>query len=91
MKKALLCLLFALNCNAKDLAYADNVIGGMTVLTNDVCRYNRDMLEAYATNDKDQKLYACYVIVDNNVFFVLKNGSVRMMLKKQFQLMKGSV
>ena len=91
MKHLLLCSLFAFNVSAKDLAYADNVIGGVTVLTDRPCRYNKELFEAYATNDKKEVAYACYIIVDSNVFFILKDDSVRMMLKKQFQSMKGFI
>jgi hypothetical protein len=91
MNKALICLLVALNCDAKDLAYTDNIIGGRTVLTDKVCRYNKELLEAYATNDKSEKTFACYLIRDANIFFILEDDSVRVLPKKQFQLTKGFV
>jgi hypothetical protein len=91
MKHLWVCSLFVFGVNAKDLAYADNVIGGVTVLTDRVCRYNKELLEAYATNDKKETAFACYLVIDDKIFFILKDDSVRMMLKKQFKLMKGFV
>jgi len=86
MNKMLICLTFAFSCNAKNLAYTDNIIGGKTVLTDRVCRYNRELMEAYATNDKDVKTFACYLIRDANIFFILEDNSVRVLPKKQFRL-----
>jgi len=91
MKKTLLCLLLTFNCQAKDLAYTSNVIGGITVLTDMVCRYNSELMEAYATNAKNQKTFACYLLRDTSVYFLLEDDSVRVLPKKQFRLMGESV
>jgi hypothetical protein len=93
MKKALFCLLLisAFSCNAKDLAYTSNVIGGITVLTDRVCRYNSELMEAYATNNTGQTTYACYLLRDANIYFLLKDDSVRVLPKSQFKLMNGTV
>jgi hypothetical protein len=84
-------MLLAFNCNAKDLAYTSNVIGGVTVLTDRVCRYNSELMEAYATSSTNQTTFACYLLRDANVYFLLKDDSVRVLPKNQFKLMNGSV
>ena len=86
MRKTLFCLLLAFNCSAKDLAYTNNVIGGKTVLTDKVCRYNSELMEAYATNSEGKKTYACYMLRDANIYFLLEDDSVRILPKKQFRL-----
>jgi hypothetical protein len=91
MSKMLICLTFAFGCTAKDLAYTDNIIGGRTVLTDKVCRYNKELMEAYATNDKNVKTFACYLIRDVNIFFILEDNSVRVLPKKQFRLIGDTV
>ena len=84
-------MLLAFNCNAKDLAYTDNVTGGITVLTDRVCRYNSELMEAYATNSTNQTIFACYLLKDASIYFLLKDDSVRVLPKKQFKLMNGLI
>jgi hypothetical protein len=67
-------------------AYAPNAIGGWTMLTENACRYNKTLPEAYATNQKNEKAYGCYWFGNKVIYFQDSEGNVRYMEKKDFIL-----
>ena len=67
-------------------AFAPNTIGGWTMLTENPCRYDKTLPEAYATNQKGDKAYGCYWFGNKVVYFRDSNGNVRYMEKKDFIL-----
>lgn len=70
MKKLLIPLLFLpFMVQAKDIAIAPNGMMGMTVLTNEVCQYDKSIFAAYAYNPNNVIIYACWKVVDSDVVF----------------------
>ena len=56
------------------------------MLTENPCRYDKTLPEAYATNQKGDKAYGCYWFGNKVVYFRDSNGNVRYMEKKDFIL-----
>lgn len=77
-------ILFCLTAVPKDMAMTDNMLGGYTVLTDIPCKWNALWFEAYATNDKEDKFYACYVIKKQDVYFYTESGTLRYIPVKRF-------
>jgi len=71
---------------ASPYAYINNPIGGKTVLTDDVCRYDKTMPEAYTIDSKGKKLYACYWFGIKNVYFKTDENLIRALPKRSFIL-----
>ena len=69
-------------------AFAPNTIGGWTMLTENTCRYDKTLPEAYATNNKGDKAYGCYWFGIKVIYFQDSQGNVRYMEKKDFILRK---
>jgi hypothetical protein len=67
-------------------AYAPNQIGGNTMLTENPCRYDITLPEAYSTNQKGDKAYGCYWLGNKVIYFKDSNGHIRYMEKKDFIL-----
>lgn len=73
---------------AEDIAITNNQIGGRTVLTDKTCRYDKNLPEAYSTDDKGHVSYACYWAGHKKIFFQTQDGTVRTLLKTDFDLLK---
>lgn len=58
-----------LNTQSKDIAIAPNGMIGVTVLTNELCTYNKTLLAAYAYNQNKTIVYACWKLDGENVVF----------------------
>jgi len=63
-------LLLPMSVHAKDIAIAENQFKGITVLTNEVCFYDKEILTAYIYKDNADMSYACWQIVGNDVKFL---------------------
>lgn len=77
--------------NAKEFATSPNNIGGNTYLTDDTCRYDKTLPEAYTTDDKNHKTFACYFFGVTRIYFRTSDGVLRSLPKKDFQLINGVV
>jgi hypothetical protein len=73
---------------AKEFAVAKNKIGGATYLTDDVCRFNKHFPEAYTTDAKGNKTYACYWFGSTMIYFEPDDKVVRALPKKDFQVIQ---
>jgi hypothetical protein len=80
-------ILYQTNPLAEPIAYAPNVTGGYTVLTNKDCASNIEHLQAYATNEKGDRTLACWYIKDDFVYFLPKSGILRRLPIEQFEVM----
>jgi hypothetical protein len=72
---------------AEPIAYAPNVTGGYTILTNEDCKSNIEHLQAFATNERGDKTLACWYIKDDFVYFLPKSGILRRLPIEQFEVM----
>jgi hypothetical protein len=72
--------------HAKDYAISSNKMGGITVLTDQMCRYDKHLPEAYTTDNKGNKAYACYWFGVTNIYFEPADNTVRYLPKKDFKL-----
>jgi len=71
---------------AKEFAIANNSIGGQTVLTDDTCRFDKTLPEAYTTDAKGNRAYGCYWFGSSRIYFQTQDGTVRSMPKKDFDI-----
>lgn len=79
MKKLLIAasLLCCTATYANPIAVTPNTIGGYTILDNKDCKTNSKYLQAYATDNKDNVIEACWYIEGQDVVFVPKSGILR--------------
>lgn len=70
MKKLLIpLLLMPFLVQAKDIAIAPNGMMGMTVLTDERCDHDKNLLAAYAYNPNKMIYYACWQVSGEDVVF----------------------
>lgn len=70
MKKLLIpLLLMPFLVQAKDIAIAPNGMMGMTVLTDERCDHDKNLLAAYAYNPNKMIYYACWQVAGEDVVF----------------------
>jgi hypothetical protein len=78
----------ALPVYAEEYAIATNKIGGSTVLTDLPCRFDKRLPEAYTTDSKGTKTYACYWFGVTKIFFEPEDKIIRSLPKKEFVSIK---
>jgi hypothetical protein len=76
---------------ADEYAVAPNQIGGNTYLTDEVCRFDKRLLEAYTTNAKGTRTYACYWFGVTKVFFEPEDRITRSLPKSNFKSIKSVI
>jgi hypothetical protein len=79
-------ILYQTTTIAQPLAVTPNVTGGYTVLTDEDCIFNKDQLQAYATNEKGDVSKACWYPKGDFIYFVPKNGKLRRLPMDQFEI-----
>ena len=81
----------ALPAYATDYAQAPNHIGGVTVLTDQPCKFDKSLPEAYTTDAKGDKTLACYWFGKDIIYFEPTDSIVRFLPKKDFVLIKNII
>jgi hypothetical protein len=75
-----------LSVQAQPYATSNNYDGRFVTLTDDACRYDNSLAEAYIVRKDDTKIYACYWTGQTKVFFRLKDGAIKVLPKSDFKL-----
>ena len=80
MKTLIALLMFASVSYAGDLAYMKNEAGGKIVFTDDACATLKGAYQMYATNDKGQYIFGCWVFPKDSETIMVKfdDGAYRM-------------
>jgi len=87
MRKLLIPLLFMpFLVQAKDIAIAPNGMMGITVLTNEACTQDKNQYGAYAYQQNQKIIYACWrvegeAVVFSHSFPKLPNISIKQLIK----------
>mgnify|MGYP003352578475 FL=1 len=85
MKKLIIpLLLLPILAQAKDIAIAPNGMMGMTVLTDESCNLDKKLLAAYAYQQNQKIIYACWRVDGESVVFSHSFPQLPNILIKQF-------